>query len=235
MHTPLIAWIADYPEQLLITCVSAKNSPISLAEAEQFRDVTAQPPHDHEYMLQKIQQAATTCDPCNIVAFHKACLALHINGVMEPFWKDWGDTCPSHFLTPNALHQWHKFYFDHCVCWVINIKGGEELNHHLAALQPRIGTRHWANGVSTLKQCTTGPLPNDVLCALHTTTKFIFLAQGISHYDETIHSLSKALFELTQHVAQSIHQMGAPYQWSSDITEHCHITHVKAPYHLSNR
>ncbi|KAI6010972.1 hypothetical protein F5J12DRAFT_684195, partial [Pisolithus orientalis] len=67
-------------------------------------------------------------DPHNIVAFHKACLALCLNGVMEPFWKDWGDTCPSHFLTPNALHQWHKFYFDHCVYWVINIIGGEELN-----------------------------------------------------------------------------------------------------------
>lgn len=29
--------------------------------------------------------------------------------------------------------------------------------------------------------------------------------------------------------------MGAPYQWTSDITERCHITHVKTPYRLSNR
>ena len=28
--------------------------------------------------------------------------------------------------------------------------------------------------------------------------------------------------------------MGAPYQWTSDITEHCHITHVKTPYRLSS-
>ncbi|KAI5994109.1 hypothetical protein F5J12DRAFT_907287 [Pisolithus orientalis] len=261
MHTPLIAWIANYPEQLLITCNSSE------------------PPHDCEYKLQKIQQAAAACDPHNIVAFHKVCLALHLNGVMEPFWKDWGHTCPSHFLTPNALHQWHKFYFDHCVYWVINIIGGEELDHCLAALQPRIGTRHWVNGVSTLKQCTSqehcklekllpavaaGVLPDDMLCTLCAITEFIFLAQGISHYDETIHSLSEALcefhhykssilrahgclgknspldhfqipkVELTQHIAWSIHQMGAPYQWTSDITEHCHITHVKVPYHLSN-
>ncbi|KAF8450930.1 hypothetical protein L210DRAFT_3387545 [Boletus edulis BED1] len=33
-----------------------------------------------------------------------------------PFWVDWGDTCPSIFLTPNALHQWHKFYYNHHYC-----------------------------------------------------------------------------------------------------------------------
>ena len=29
--------------------------------------------------------------------------------------------------------------------------------------------------------------------------------------------------------------MGAPYQWSSNITKRCHITHVKNAYRLSNR
>ncbi|KAI6044770.1 hypothetical protein EDC04DRAFT_2865683 [Pisolithus marmoratus] len=260
MHTPLVAWIADYPEQLMITCVSVKNSPISLATSEQFGDVTAQPP-----------QAVTACDPRNIASFHKVCLTKHLNGIVEPFWAIWGDACPSCFLTPEALHQWHKFYFDHCVCWVSNIIG--------AALQPRVGTRHWANGVSTLKQCTgrehhelekllptvaAGALPDDMLCALHAITEFIFLAQGLFHYDETLHSLNEALrefhhykssilraggclgkngpldhfqipkLELAQHVSRSIRLMDAPYQWSSDITERCHITHVKMPYCLSN-
>ncbi|KIN96128.1 hypothetical protein M404DRAFT_16977 [Pisolithus tinctorius Marx 270] len=256
-YTPLIAWITDYPEQLLITCASAKNSPISLAMAEQFRDATAQPP----LIMSTCFRRYSRLPP-------HACLALCLNGVVEPFWKDWGDTCPSHFLTPDALHQWHKFYFEHCVCWVINIIGGEELDHCLAALQPRIGTRHWANEHHELEKLlptvAAGALPDDMLRALCTITEFIFLAQGIFHYDETIHSHSKALrefhhykssiprahghlrkngpldhfqipkVELTQHIVQSIHQMGAPYQWSSNITEHCHITHVKVPYHLSN-
>jgi hypothetical protein len=203
-----------------------------------------------------------------------------LNGVVEPFWKDWGNACPSRFLTPDALHQWHKFYFDHCLRWVINIIGGEELDRRLAAIQPRTGTRHWVNGVSTLKQCTgrehrdlekllpvvaAGAVPDDVLCALRAITEFIFLAQSLFHYDETIHSLNEALrefhhykssilkaggrlgkngplnhfqipkLELAQHIARSIREMGAPYQWSSDITERCHITHVKTPYRLSNR
>ncbi|KAL4065353.1 hypothetical protein J3A83DRAFT_4360596 [Scleroderma citrinum] len=229
IHTPLVAWIADYPEWLLVSCISSKNSLILLANAKQF---------------------IAACNPCNIVTFHKFCLTKC-------------NACPSHFLTPNALHQWHKFYFDHCLQWVINIIG---------VLQLRIGTRHWTNGISMLKQCTgcehhdlekvllavaAGALPDNVLCALQVIMEFIFLAQNLFHYNETIHALKEALcdiliadghlgingplnhfqipkLELAQHIVRSIYKMGAPYQWSSDITEWCHIMDVKTLYHLSN-
>ncbi|KIK12808.1 hypothetical protein PISMIDRAFT_120205 [Pisolithus microcarpus 441] len=241
IHTPLVSWITDYPEQLL---------------------------------------ACIACDPCDIVSFHKVCLAMCLNGVVEPFWGDWGDACPSLFLTPDALHQWHKFYFNHCLRWVINIIGGKELDRRLAVLQPRIGMHSWPNGISTLKQCTgrehrdlekvlpavaAGALPDDVLCTIQALTEFIFLAQNIYHCDETLHALTEALrefhhykqsiisaggrqgknsvlqhfqipkLELAQHITRSTRAMGAAYQWSSDITERCHITHVKTPYRLSNR
>ncbi|KAI5991695.1 hypothetical protein F5J12DRAFT_727271, partial [Pisolithus orientalis] len=214
-----------------------------------------------------------------IAAFHKVCMEKCLNSVVEPFWVDWGDACPSVFLTPDALHQWHKFYFDHCLHWVINIIRGTEPDHHLALLQPRIGTCNWLNGISTLKQCTgrehhdlkkvlpivtTGALPDDVLCTIWAITEFIFLAQNVYHFNKTPHSFTEALqefhhykqsvisaggcqgkngplqhfqipkLELGQHVVWSTCAMGAPYQWSSDIIERCHITHVKAPYHLSN-
>ena len=280
IHTPLVSWIADYPEQLLIACTSSKNSPISLATAEDFGQPTPLPRRTHYHTLQAIEDPVAACDPCKITAFHKICLALRLNGVVDPFWKKWGNACLSSFLTPDALHQWHKFYFNHCLQWVINIIGGQELDHRLTALQPRTGTRHWSNGVSTLKQCTgrehhdlekllpaiaAGALPDNVLCALHAITEFIFLAQNLLHYDETIHTLRESLcefhhykasivsagghlgkngpldhfqipkLELALHIKWSIQEMGAPYQWSSDITERCHITHVKTPYRLLNR
>ena len=192
IHTPLVAWIADYPEQLLIACVSSKNSPISTATGAQFGDPNAHPPRLGKDTLQAIHAACAACDPCDIIAFHKICQQMRLNGVTEPFWEDWKNACPSFFLTPDALHQWHKFYFDHCLQWVINIITGQELNFHLSVLQLRIGTRHWPNGVSTLKQCTgrehralkkllpavsAGAIPDDTLCALRAITEFIFLAQ----------------------------------------------------------
>jgi hypothetical protein len=200
------------------------------------------------------------------------CQTLHLNGVVEPYWKDWGNACPSIFLMPDGLHQWHKFFFDHPINWSINIMGGAELDRQLSVLQPHVGVRHWANSVSTLKQLTScehqdlekllpgvifGAVSNEVACALCAITEFIFQAQNLFLYNETLHSLSKALrefhyykdsilasggrcgkngpldhfqipkLELMQHVIQSTWAMGAPYQWSSNITEHCHITHVK--------
>ena len=257
VHTPLVSWITDHPEQLLISCTSSKSSPISLAIAKDFGQPTPLSRRTHYHTLQAIEEAVATCNPCDIAAFHKLCLMLHLNGIVEPFWNKWGNACPSSFLTPDALHQWHKFYFDHCLRWVINIIGGGELDRRLAALQLRIGTRHWSNSVSTLKQCTgrehrdleklllavvAGALPNDVLCTLHAITEFIFLAQSLFHYNETIHALKEALhefhhfkasilstgghlgkngpldhfqvlkLELALHIKRSIQEMGAPYQ-----------------------
>jgi hypothetical protein len=109
-----------------------------------------------------------------------------------------------------------------------------------------------------------GAVPDDVACALCAITEFIFQAQNLFLYDETLHSLTEALrefhhyklsiitaggrrgkngplnhfqipkLELMQHVVRSTRAMGAPYQWSSDITERCHITHVKRPYRMTN-
>ncbi|KAG1832346.1 hypothetical protein F4604DRAFT_1606038 [Suillus subluteus] len=280
IHTPLVAWTADYPEQLLIACTASKRSPISLATAAQFGDPLPHPPRTRYHTLDAINRACTISDPCDIAPFHKTCQTLHLNGVVEPYWKDWGNACPSSFLTPDGLHQWHKFYFDHVINWSINIMGGAELDRRLSALQPRVGVRHWANGVSTLKQLTgrehrdlekllpgvvVGAVSDEVACALRAITEFIFQAQNLFVYDETLHSLSEALrefhhykdfiliaggrrgkngplshfqipkLELMQHVARSTRAMGAPYQWSCDITERCHITHVKRPYRMTNR
>ncbi|KAG1839660.1 hypothetical protein DFJ58DRAFT_845641 [Suillus subalutaceus] len=153
--------------------------------------------------------------------------------------------------------------------------GGAELNRRLSSLQPRVGVRHWVNGVSTLKQLTghehrdlekllpgviVGAVPDEVACVLRAITEFIFQAQNLFLHDETLHSLSEALrkfhhykdsilaaggchgkngpldhfqipkLELMQHVVWSTQAMGAPYQWSSDITECCHITHEKLQF-----
>jgi hypothetical protein len=44
IHTPLVAWIADYPEQLLITCTASKCSPISHDITAQFGNPLPHPP-----------------------------------------------------------------------------------------------------------------------------------------------------------------------------------------------
>ncbi|KIM86842.1 hypothetical protein PILCRDRAFT_86461 [Piloderma croceum F 1598] len=149
----------------------------------------------------------------------------------------------------------------------------------MAALQPHVGSCHWTDGISKLKQCTgqehrdlkkiliavaTGAVPNDVLSALRALVEFIFQAQSLLIYDKHLHALCEAIHEFHAlknsiiiaggqlgrngpilhfkipkleamgSVAHSVIRMGALYQYTSDITEHCHITHVKTPYQMSN-
>jgi hypothetical protein len=280
MHTPLVAWIADRPEQLMIAAVSGRNSAISLATTKQFDDPLPHPLWTRQHTLNAINRVLQQYpDPWNLRAFMKACEREGLNGVHEPFWRDYGSADPSLFLVPDALHQWHKFFYDHCLKWIINIITSPELDFRFKALQPQVGVKHWHKGISRLKQCTghehreietqlvavaAGAVSQDVLSAVRALVDFIFQAQNLTHSDETFHALREALqefhhykqsiitsggqygkrgpinhfcipkLETFQHVTQSIQVLGSAYQWTSDITERCHITHAKTPYRRSN-
>lgn len=278
-HTPLVSWIADLPEQRLLAGVTSNQSPTSTATLEQFGDGICHPRRTRNDTLVDIAIACSNADPIDLPAFIKTSSLLGLNGVHQPFWRDWGAADPSQFLTPDALHQWHKFFFDHVVKWVINMIGGEELDRRMAALQPRVGVRHWPNGVSKLKQCTgrehrdlekilvvcaAGAIEEDSLRAIRALIEFIFLAQGLILYPEHFHAQHEALrefhhyktaivlaggrrgkhgpiphfnipkLESFQGVIQSSRLLGAPYQYTSDITERCHCTHVKKPWRSTN-
>jgi hypothetical protein len=157
--------------------------------------------------------------------------------------------------------------------------GGDELDHCMSVIQPRVGERHWRNGISKLKQVTgrerrelqkiiiaviAGAVPTNVLCAIRALVEFIFQAQGLLLYEDHLHSMVEALREFHHYKSSIIiaggqrgkngiiphfripklegfirtvwatQMMGAPYQYTSDITERCHTTHVKAPYHRSS-
>jgi Plavaka transposase len=134
-HTPLVSWIADLPEQHLLACVLANQSPYTLAIRGQFGDLHALSPCHRCHTLDLIRQACATVQPNSLPEFVKACYALGLNGVHQPFWQDWGNADPPLFLMVNVLHTFHKFFFDHPLKWVINIMGREELDRCMAAIQ----------------------------------------------------------------------------------------------------
>ncbi|KAG6906603.1 hypothetical protein DXG01_012984 [Tephrocybe rancida] len=289
VHTPLAVYIADYPEQQLVSCVSGSQSPVTTAHSSQFGDQPPggmHPPRTRNVTLFAISQAVAKSDPYPsnsaraLEPFWRVCQSYGLNGVTKPFWVDWGSACPSIFLAHDPLHGLHKFFWDHVVKWAINIMTGPELDARLKILQPRVGVRHWANGVSKLTQVTgreyrelekvfiaviNGAVDSRVMCALRALLDFIFQSQSLVFYDETCEALSAALsefhdnkqaivdaggrrgkkgiinhfripkLEMLHIIIRSACLLGAPYQWTSDITERCHITHVKTPYRRSNR
>lgn len=290
VHTPLASWITDYPEQQLLACVAGNQSPVTTAVLQNFGDGTAHPPRTRQHTLDAIKEVLQEHPPtpnANAInagraleSFWKACQQRGLSGVDSPFWRDWGNACPSIFLAHDPLHGLHKFFWDHLVKWATNIMTGPELDARLKCIQQRVGVRHWAQGVSGLKQVTgreyrelekifiaaiNGGVDPLVMRAMRSLLDFIFQAQNLIIYEETLHALSEALrefhwyknaiiaaggrrgkngpinhfripkLEMLHIIGRSARLLGAPYQWTSDITERCHITHVKTPYRMSNR
>lgn len=283
-HTPLASWISDLPEMHTISCTLHSYSPISLTHLDHFGDnpVTNRPRRrTRVHTLNNFVKARTAAGPDgDWSVFVKACLVYGLLAVLEPFWATWGNAEPSIFLTIDILHGWHKFYFDHVLQWAINMVGGPELDRRMASLQPLVGVRHWANGISTLKQvtgreyrdlekvivaCIAGRTPPMALRAIRSLNDFFFQGQGIVIYNEQRLAMDNALNEFHHHkvailkahgrvgkdgpmrhfnipklealgmVTDNIRLMGAPYQYTSDITERCHSSHVKVAYRQSSK
>lgn len=204
-HTPLVSHISDYPEQRVISVVLSNQSPTSIATLMDFgndQSITPHLPRTRTHTLANITRVDARVAPADdIEEYLKVSAEYGLSGVDRPYWEVWGAADPSLILTPDALHAWHKFYFDHVRQWAVNIMGGPELDRRMAALQPCVGSRHWPHGVSTLKQLTgrehrdlekilvavvAGAVPTEVLRAIRALTEFIFHAQGLDIHEEQL-------------------------------------------------
>ncbi|KAH8987702.1 hypothetical protein EDB86DRAFT_2808727, partial [Lactarius hatsudake] len=212
-------------------------------------------------------------------AFQDKAKELSLNGVHLPFWHDWYLANPFHFLVPEILHTCHKFFFDHPLQWCINAVSAFELDSRFQSLHPRVGFRHFGNGVARVQQMTgrehhdiqhsiiaviASTIPPRFLRAICALIDFIYQVQSSFLTESAISSFIDSLkefhdekvaitaagarigtkgpithfnipkLELWQHFACSMKMMGAPIQWTADVTERLHITKVKHPFRAMN-
>ncbi|KAG1808805.1 hypothetical protein EV424DRAFT_1543322 [Suillus variegatus] len=118
---PLAAYIVDTPEACMLACVHGKTSPFTLASYLQFRDNFCHPACTHEITLEQL--TSINVDPNDLEGFFAACAEFWLNGVFVPFWKGWLFSDPAIFLTPEALHHWHKQFYNHDVLWCLAVLG----------------------------------------------------------------------------------------------------------------
>ena len=211
--TPLAAWTADLPEQLLIACVSKNASPVTEASHKDFGGTHCHPPRTGELTLTRIHDVAKQVDPWHLDRFQKLAKTLLLNGVHLPFWRDWMNAEPSIFLVPEILHACHKFFFDHILKWC-KFVAGSELDKRFKVHHKRISVRHFANGVSHVKQMTgrehrdiqrtlvamlAGLIPPRFLRAVRALIDFIYQSQSPVHTDSSISRMEASLQEFHAH------------------------------------
>ncbi|KAG0698406.1 hypothetical protein DFH29DRAFT_983887 [Suillus ampliporus] len=113
-----------------------------------------------DIILEPLKQAARigrmiiTCDPLDVEGYFDECSHFRLSGVFWPFWRNWPLADPSCFLTPEALHHWHRQFYDHDVQWCLRAVGAQELDFRFSLLQQLTTFRHFKDGISNLKQVT---------------------------------------------------------------------------------
>lgn len=219
-YTPLAAYIVDTPEAADIACVMGKTSHVTLADHKTFGDAFRHPERTGEHTWTRIADVTSRVNPWDIFEYQKESKKLRLSGVHLPFWRDWSlSTNPARFLTPEALHHWHKGFFDHDFQWCRKVIKDEEMDFRLSIIQPRIGCRHFKEGVTRLKQlggrehrelerCIVAVIadaaPREVVHAIRALLDFRYFAQAPEIDEETLARIDASLAEFHQKKAHII-------------------------------
>jgi hypothetical protein len=222
VFTPLASHIADRPEHHLITGTSHAVSPVSHATKNEFGSSQRYSPRGAKEILNEIESLNSEVDPTDIRRYQKEARNRGLSGVHAPFWRDWflvsPDTLPNpiDYITPDPLHQWYRFIYDHILHWVSKLLGEDELNFRISILQRQIGFRHFTNGCTNFKQVTGNEQQDmgrylvalinghpkatcEVITAIRSLTDFIYLGQYSSHDEDTLRYMEDALSNFHHH------------------------------------
>lgn len=277
--TPLAAYIVDTPEAALLSGVGGKTSHLTMATYKQFGDPFRHEPRTGSTTMAQLHAIrqnviANQGNPDDIADFLREAKKFRLNGIEKPFWNDWPFSAdPDRFLTFEILHHLHKYFFDHELKWCAAIVGEDELDFRFSVFQPKVGYRHFKEGVTKLKQCTgrehramesqivaaiADAAPNEVVLCIRSMIDFRYFGQlpridddirtrmheclqtFHRHKDQIIAAGARPSkkgksnwyipkLELLQSVVPNIATMGAPLQWTADVTEKMHSTHIKEP------
>ncbi|KAF8868601.1 hypothetical protein BD779DRAFT_1481169 [Infundibulicybe gibba] len=237
--TPLAAYIVDTPEAAMLAGVAGRTSPVTLASYTQFGDNFRHEPRMLANTVESLRkiELESRINPWDLELYTKEAMKYRLNGVHWPFFHDWPMSEPSVFLTPEPLHHWHKFLWDHDVKWCCNVLGDAEIDFRFSILHPHTGFRHFTEGISKLKQVTgrehrdvqhylvpviAGAVPKHLLIAIRALMDFRYLAQARIIDDRVCIMIQTSLKEFHDHKA-AILAAGARRGKGSKIIDNWYI------------
>ncbi|KAI0042906.1 hypothetical protein FA95DRAFT_1524820 [Auriscalpium vulgare] len=255
----LAAYIADFPEQCLITCCKQNRCPICKVRPDQRGDLL-------DTVLYR--------DPLETLTALAGGTDDDLADVNKPFWADLPHANIFRCITPDLLHQLHKGVFkDHLVKWTTADKA-LEVDERFKRVPVYPGLRIFHRGISKVSQWTGNEyrqmekvfLP--LICGLHDDPRvilaaralidFIYLAHFPAHTTSTLSAMRQALhdfhhnkrvfvdmgqrgdfnipkFHALNHYIPAIMLLGSCDGLSTEISERLHIDYAKQAYRSSNR
>ncbi|THH16161.1 hypothetical protein EUX98_g9347, partial [Antrodiella citrinella] len=206
----LAAYVADYPEQCLVTCAKKGWCPKCQRNAKKLGDLAGplgtvlRDVEETKDVLRKEENKEATDE------FD----AQGLQPLYKPFWVDLPHADIFAAITPDILHQLHKGVFkDHLVKWCTQL-AGDEIDKRYACEISHPGLCYFHSGISHITQSTgaehkamqkvfgcilPGAVQPGVVYAALALLDFIYYAQLRSHTTRTLAALRDALKRFHQH------------------------------------
>ncbi|KAH9923117.1 uncharacterized protein BXZ73DRAFT_91463 [Epithele typhae] len=259
VHPIIAAYIADHPEQCLVSCCKENCCP----------KCTVHSNSDPESVYEVIDEQDQGLKPSE---FEDLGLKL-----IDPFWRDHPHCDIFSCFTPDLLHQLHKGVFkDHTVSWVTDALAGgaDELDRRFKAMPSHPSLRHFKKGISLVSQWTGTEYKNmervflgaltgaaeqpEVVRAVRAVLDFIYYAHFEAHTSRSLarpesvwrsfHAHKHVFASLgirdhfnipkihaAIHYPVSIRQLGSADGFNTEASEHLHIDCTKDAYNASNK
>jgi Plavaka transposase len=134
IHPFLCCYVADYPEQCLISCTKSGTCPKCRQKANNLQSILQESARTSQWTKSIILDAKEKASD-SITAFHRACQNQDVaGGTYDPFWSNLPYTDIHKAITPDILHQLYQGIFKHLVGWCQSIIGEKELDQHIRCL-----------------------------------------------------------------------------------------------------
>ncbi|KAG9093482.1 hypothetical protein FRC06_011503 [Ceratobasidium sp. 370] len=155
----LAGYIADLEEQWLVAALGGQTCPYCTRDANHLGDPESGLPRTPADILRKIRKikkdykAAWGRSP-SIEEFLNLAGSEHLNGVDKPFWKSLPNLNIFNVLSPDLLHGFHKYFYDHIYRFNRTGMGQDEYDARMRAQVHFVGDRTFLHGVSHISQMT---------------------------------------------------------------------------------
>ncbi|PPQ86983.1 hypothetical protein CVT26_007548 [Gymnopilus dilepis] len=243
----LSCYIANYPEQCLVTCSKYGTCVKCKAKAMELGDEQSKEARTQSW-TESILRKAEALGGQNSATFYNHCMSHEVaGGVPKPFWVDFPLCDINHAITPDVLHQLYQGVFKHLIGWCQRILTPQQLDEQIRCLPPAYGVCRFKNGFSALSQisgperknmakiflgCLIGSIPSKGIAAITALLDFIYIAQYTSHNTETLGYLEDSL-ERQEFAMTSISQNFIPFSITLNPSSSLGLQTITTQKHLS--
>ncbi|KAF8264342.1 hypothetical protein EI94DRAFT_1772698 [Lactarius quietus] len=214
-HPILAAFVGDYPEQALVTCMYQGRCPKCVVPPEELGNYFRSPPRNYNEVLATFRLAEG-----DVHAFHSACRKAGLKPVFHPFWAALPLVDIFISITPDILHQLLQGVMKHLIAWVTSAFGATIIDACCRSMPPNHNITTFIKGISVLSRVTglehmqmckillgllidlslpSGKSTSRIIKSVRALLDFLYLAQLPSHTSDTLLRLEDALASFHDH------------------------------------